>query len=130
MMTEETATDFEPGETLVPHSINGAVPLYPDHPPDTYLPMWRCPHCGEHGVTMKDLWRLYKRRGRLLALKNEYEYDDPAWSHYNDGIQATNQEISQLLWALPANISKWARENTDPYHWQESQLNPDNHNDD
>jgi hypothetical protein len=79
---------------------------------------------------MKDLWRLYKRRERLLALKNEYSYHEEEWSHYNDGIQATNSQISRLLWALPANISKWVRDNTDPYHWESSELNPENQTND
>lgn len=129
MSEHETAHDFQDGSELVPHPVNGAVPLYPDHPPDTYLPMWRCPHCGESGVTMKDIWRLYKRRERLLNLKNEYEYDEPEWSHYNDGIQATNKQLSRLTWALPANVSKWVRDNTEPRFWEDSDLNPNGRED-
>jgi len=122
----KTADGFRDGTALVPHSINGMVPLYEDHPPDTYLPMWRCPHCGEHGVTLKDIWRLYRRRERLLILKNEYDYTDTEWSHYNEGIQQTNRELERLTWALPSNVSKWVRENTEPRFWDDSDLNPKN----
>lgn len=122
----EIAQAFVGADGLLPER-NGMVPLYPDHPPDTHLPMWRCPCCGESGPTMKDLWRLYKRREQLLAYKNECDYPSEEWTAYNDGIKETNRRISRITWALPPEVAGWIRKQVEPRHWERSQLNPANH---
>ena len=123
----KTADAFVDGERTVPHPVNGPVPLYDDHPPDTHLPMWRCPHCGESGVTLKDLWKLFMRRDRLLREREERcEYPSDEWKAYQEGIRETNMRIGRLLGCLPANVSKWARSHADPDKWEYSILNPEN----
>ena len=120
----EIAALFRDGTELIPHPVKGMVPLYDGHPPDTYLPMDRCPNCRE-GITMKRLWRLYKRRERLLAEKMDTHQGCELWHAYQDGIRETNREISQLTWALPSNVSSWIREQVEPRFWEKSDLNPE-----
>lgn len=120
---QEIADVFVNSEELFPDR-HGAVPLYSDHPPDTHLPMWRCPCCHEPGPTMRDLWQLYKRRERLLDLQNEYDYPSEGWTAYNEGIQETNRRISRITWALPSEVAGWIRKQVDPRKWPDSDLNP------
>jgi hypothetical protein len=122
----KTADSFVEGEKTIPHPVNGPVPLYEDHPPDTILPTWRCPHCGGIGVTLKDLWKLYMRRERLFREREEYDYPSEEWKSYQDGIRETNQQIGYLSGCLPSNLSKWARSHADPDKWENSILNPEN----
>lgn len=124
---QEIAETFVSAENLLPDR-NGAVPLYPDHAPDTHLPMWRCPCCGESGPTMKDLWRLYKRRERLIQEKFELDdHNSEEYSAYMEGVQEINREISRLTWAIPSEVSSWIRRQVEPRFWDESDLNPVNY---
>lgn len=123
----KTADKFIDGTELIPHPTKGMVPLYEGHPPDTPLPIWRCPHCGESGVSMKDLWKAYKRRDRLVFEREAYDYDDPEWSDLNEGVHEMRREIDRLLWALPPNVSSWVSDETRPRFWEDSELNPDNY---
>lgn len=123
---DEIAEVLVDADALLPDR-NGAVPLYTDHAPDTHLPMWRCPCCGESAPTMNDLWRLYKRRERLIDEKNEYEYPSEEWDAYQEGIKETNRRISRLTGALPSEIASWVRDQVDPIQWSNSELNPDNY---
>ena len=123
--TTEIASTFVSGTDLIPHPVDGAVPLYDNHPPDTHLPMWRCPHCGESGVTMHDIWKLFKRRRRLLDEREAYDYPSEEWKTFQDGIRETNREIDRFLGALPAEVSGWVRPHVDPSRWSESELNPE-----
>lgn len=120
----EIAEAFVHAEALFPDR-NGAVPLYSDHPPDTQLPMWRCPCCGEVGPTMKDLWRLYKRRDRLVEERNEYDYPSEEWEAFQEGVRETNRRIDAIGGALPSEVSSWIRRQVEPHRWDRSDLNPD-----
>lgn len=123
---KEIASAFVNQETLFP-DWNGAVPLYPDHPPDTVLPILRCPCCGEMAPTMKDLWRLYKHRERLIDERNELEYPSEEWSAYQEGVKETNRKISRISGALPTEYSSWVRRQIEPFQWSNSDLNPANY---
>lgn len=121
----KTADAFVQIEDLMPDR-KGMVPLYEDHPPDTILLTWRCPCCGETAPTMKDLWRLYKRRERLIDLQDECEYPSDEYSAYQEGIKATNRRISRISGDVPTEWSTWLRRQVEPRHWEDSDLNPEN----
>lgn len=122
----EIAETFVNTDELYPDR-SGAVPLYSSHPPDTVLPTCRCPSCGETAPTMKDLWRLYKRREQLLAYKKACEYPSDEWTAYNEGIQQTNRRISRITRCLPSEMATWLRRQIDPWFWETSELNPTNY---
>ena len=109
-----TADDFVSGEQVVPHPVEGAIPVYDDGiPPETVMPASSCPCCGERMPTIYDVWQARRRRDRLVEERNQYEFDDPMWDAYNEGIQYHRKEIDRLLAALPANVSSWVNRVTD-----------------
>lgn len=105
-----TADGFVSGEELIPHPVQGAVPVYDDGgPPDTILPGWRCPCCGETMPTVRDFWRADRNRTRLVQMREEHEFDSDEWEAYNEGVQHYSQEIGRLHSALPAEITGWVQ---------------------
>ena len=106
-MTQETAETFVDGGDLVPHPVDGPVPLYEGHPPDTILPAWRCPDCGTSMPSIRDVWEADRRRERLVREREEYDYDTDEWDALNEGVHHYRRRIGDLLGALPSNISAW-----------------------
>jgi len=121
----ETADNFVPADEAIPHPVQGALPLYEDHPPDTWLPMQRCPECGET-VSIKDIWRLYKRRERLLELQQELHHTSDEYHAYQKGIRDAMRNADTYFWALNSKISSWVRKQVEPRFWDSSDLNPKN----
>lgn len=109
MSDGEIAHDFVSGEEYIPHPVNGAVPVYESKPPNTVLPGWRCPDCGTSMPTIQDIWKAYRNRDRLAALREEHEFDTDEWEAYNEGVHHYRREIDRLLSALPAKVSSWVR---------------------
>ena len=115
MSEYRTADSFISGEESIPHPVQGAVPVYNDGiPPETVLPAWRCPCCGEQMPTIYDVWQARRNRNRLAARRNQYEFDDPMWDAYNEGVHHYRDEVSRLLSGLPAGVSSWVSNVTDP----------------
>jgi len=110
-----TADDFVSGAEVVPHPVDGAIPVYDDGiPPDTILPAWRCPCCDATMPSLLDLWNARRNRDRLAERREEFEFDTDEWEAYNAGVHHYRDEIDRLLGALPANVSSWASRVTDP----------------
>jgi hypothetical protein len=114
-MSERTASSFVSGEDVVPHPVQGAIPVYDDGvPPDTILPAWRCPCCNETMPSILDVWKAKRNRDRLADRREQYEFDTDEWDAYNKGVHHYRREIDRLLGALPAEVSAWVRHVTNP----------------
>jgi hypothetical protein len=112
-MTQETVETFVDGPDLVPHPIDGMVPLYEGHPPDTILPSWRCPDCGTTMPSIRDVWEADRRRERLAHEREEYEYGTDEWDALNEGVHHYRRRVDKLLGALPSNITAWLTRDVD-----------------
>jgi hypothetical protein len=64
--------------------------------------------------SLRDLWSARRKRDRLAAHREEYEFDTEEWDAFNDGVHHYRNEIDRMLWALPAGVSSWASSVTDP----------------